>query len=96
MLAAGVETTKNQRLPGSMKLNRRYKGNVNGDVNNNGNVKDARLKGKSRRPLQNQPQQQLQKSRRHAGATKSLVVLTHAAGPQNYRPRVAFFFDFAF
>src|SRR5580704_10989331 len=35
-----------------------------------GNVKDARLKNKSRRPLQIQMQRQLQKSRRDAGATK--------------------------
>jgi hypothetical protein len=35
-----------------------------------GNVKDARLKNKSRRPLQIQMQRQLQESRRDAGATK--------------------------
>jgi hypothetical protein len=61
---------------------------------NKGNfkLKDARLKaaGTNSRATANA------KSRREAGATKSFIVLTHSAGPQNYWPRVAFFFDFTF
>jgi hypothetical protein len=45
---------KKQRLPGSMNLNGCY--TLNGNVNSERDVKDARPKNKSRRPLQIQRQ----------------------------------------